>query len=238
VKHSYLLRAKGGETKKVADLAIEAKSTPVIMTGAYGESISTHLTPSTNILCIAGGTGITYVLPVLLDLARQQPSPDRKVELIWAVRHTSNTEWISEELDLLQKVRNTLNLEIRIFATRDASSKTPSETSIENCNLTVPKIEEKVKIESEGSCCGCDKPTSVERLGGSDELSRHPDLPLLVNSFLGETVRGPTSVFASGPGGMISDLRDIVASCNDGSKVWKGQERFDVRLVCDDRLEW
>jgi hypothetical protein len=34
-----------------------------------------HLTPSTNIICVAGGTGITYVLPVLLNLARQQPSP-------------------------------------------------------------------------------------------------------------------------------------------------------------------
>ncbi|CAG8089516.1 unnamed protein product [Penicillium salamii] len=238
VQHSYLLRAKGGETKKIANLAIESKSTPVILTGAYGESIATHLTPSTNILCIAGGTGITYVLPVLLGLARQPPSPDRKVELIWAIRHTANTEWIEAELDLLQKARNTLNLEIRIFATRDTTSKTPSEASIENCNLTVPKIEEKAPIESEASCCGCDKPASVERLGGSEDSSRHPDLPRLVSSFVGDTVRGPTSVFASGPGGMISDLRDIVASCNDGPKVWKGQERFDVRLVCDDRLEW
>jgi hypothetical protein len=37
---------------------------------------------------------------------------------------------------------------------------------------------------------------------------------------------------------MISDLRSIVAKCNDGSKVWRGEERFDVELVCDDRLEW
>lgn len=238
VKHSYLLRAKGGETKKLANLAVDSKSTPVILTGAYGESITTHLTPTTNVMCIAGGTGITYVLPVLLDLARQCPCPDRKVELIWAIRHTANTEWISAELDLLQKARKALNMEIHIFATRDASSQAPSETSVENCNLTVPKVEEKLKIETEDSCCGCDKPSSVERLGGLDDLSRHPDLPALVNSFLEQTVHGPTSVFASGPGGMISDLRDIVASCNDGTKVWKGQQRFDVKLVCDDRLEW
>jgi ferric-chelate reductase len=193
---------------------------------------------------VAGGTGITYVLPVLLDLARQQPSPDRKVELIWAVRHTANTEWVVAELDLLQKARKTLNLEIRIFATRDAGSQTPSENSdSENCNLEVPKIGEKVvqvsPSKSVSACCGCDKPTAVERLGGgSDDVNRHPDLPRLVGDFLAETVRGPTSVFASGPGGMISDLRDIVASCNSGGKVWKGQERFDVSLICDDRLEW
>ncbi|KAJ5517231.1 hypothetical protein N7527_008791 [Penicillium freii] len=246
VQHSYILRAKSGETKKVADLAATGiPTTPVILTGAYGESITSHLTPSTNIICIAGGTGITYVLPVLLDLARQQPSPDRKVELIWAVRHTANTEWVAAELDLLQKARNTLNLEIRIFATRDSGSKTPSieNSDSENCNLAVPKIEEKVvqvsPSKSVSACCGCDKPTAVERLGGAaDDVNRHPDLPRLVDDFLAETVRGPTSVFASGPGGMISDLRDIVASCNSGGKVWKGEERFDVSLVCDDRLEW
>ncbi|KAJ5794289.1 hypothetical protein N7457_000888 [Penicillium paradoxum] len=246
VKHSYILRAKSGETKKIADLAATGiATTPVILTGAYGESITTHLTPNTNIICVAGGTGITYVLPVLLELARQKPSSDRKVELIWAVRHTANTAWVAAELDLLQKARKTLNLKIRVFATRDTQSKMPSiqSSDAENCNLEVPKLEEKVvqvsPSESDSACCGCDKPTAVERLGGADEdPSRHPDLPTLVKTFVADTVRGPTSVFASGPGGMISDLRDIVASCNSGEKVWKGQERFDVSLICDDRLEW
>ncbi|KAG0155487.1 hypothetical protein PDIDSM_1064 [Penicillium digitatum] len=246
IQHSYILRAKSGETKKVADLAATGTpTTPVILTGAYGEPITSHLTQSTNIICVAGGTGITYVLPVLLELAQQQPSPDRRVELIWAVRHTVNTEWIAAELDVLQKARKTLNLEIRIFATRDSGSKTPSieNSDSENCNLTVPMIEEKtVQVspsKSVSACCGCDKPNAVERLGSaSDDVHRHPDLPRLVDDFLANTVRGPTSVFASGPGSMISDLRDIVASCNSGGKVWKGQEKFDISLVCDDRLEW
>ncbi|OQD84736.1 hypothetical protein PENANT_c012G02738 [Penicillium antarcticum] len=251
VRHSYLLRAKGGETKKVAALAAKGNPTmPIILTGAYGEEITTSLTPNTNIFCVAGGTGITYVLPVLLELAQQPRSPDRKVELIWAIRHTSNTEWIKAELDILQKARKELNLEIKIYATRDTSSKTPSLDDSENCNLSIPVDSPKVEIDekavqispsssSESGCCGCDKPTAIERLGsGSEDVNRHPDLPVLVKSFLEDTVRGPTSVFASGPGGMISDLRDIVASCNSGSRVWRGLERFDVQLVCDDRLEW
>ncbi|KAJ5145468.1 uncharacterized protein N7515_000032 [Penicillium bovifimosum] len=247
VQHSYILRAKSGETKKIADLAATGISTtPVILTGAYGEPITRQLTPSTNILCIAGGTGITYVLPVLLELARQTPSPDRKLELIWAVRHTVNMEWVAAELDPLQKARKTLNLGIRIFATRDARSKTPSieSSEAENCNLEIPKIDEKAlqvapSSGSDTACCGCDKPAAVERLGGGEnDINRHPDLPTLVGDFLAETVRGPTSVFASGPGGMVSDLRDIVASCNSGGKVWRGEERFDVDLICDDRLEW
>jgi ferric-chelate reductase len=153
-------------------------------------------------------------------------------------------------LDILQKARKELNLEIKIFATRDSSSKTPSLDDPENCNLSVAVSPAKVEVDekavqvspslsSESGCCGCGKPTAIERLGGAaEDVNRHPDLPVLVNSFLEETVRGPTSVFASGPGGMISDLRDIVASCNSGSRVWRGLERFDVKLVCDDRLEW
>jgi ferric-chelate reductase len=37
---------------------------------------------------------------------------------------------------------------------------------------------------------------------------------------------------------MVVDLRAAVAKKNDGGRVWRGEERFDVRLVCDDRLEW
>jgi ferric-chelate reductase len=67
---------------------------------------------------------------------------------------------------------------------------------------------------------------------------RRPDLGMIVHDFLDTTIRGSTTVYASGPGGMVSDLRRIVAGCNSGGEVWKGKERYDVRLVCDDRMEW
>ncbi|KAJ5727660.1 hypothetical protein N7493_005480 [Penicillium malachiteum] len=66
---------------------------------------------------------------------------------------------------------------------------------------------------------------------GFDDLSRRPDIRGMVESFVNNTVQGPTSVFASGPSGMLSDLRSVVAVSNSGSKLWEGQGRFDVRLV-------
>jgi ferric-chelate reductase len=245
VRHSYILRAKKGETKTIVGLAAAGiSSTPVILTGAYGENITESLTPDTNIVCVAGGTGITYVLPVLLELARQSPSPDRKMELIWAIRHTSNTDWISEELGVLQKAQNILNLKIRIFATRDCSDASAPASKDGNVSVSVTG-EEKDKCEvspcspSESQSCGCTAEAPVEKLGGESEKGNtHPDLHKLIPGFLNEVVKGPTTVFVSGPGGMISDVRDIVVSCSSGSKVWSGQERFDVSLVCDDRLEW
>ncbi|KAL6865494.1 hypothetical protein ACO1O0_001588 [Amphichorda felina] len=257
VKHSYLLRAKGGETKKLAELANKklsaadkptgAVSTPVILTGPYGEESMLDVTPSTNIICVAGGTGITYVLPVLLELARQAISPNRRVELIWAMRHANNTEWVQEELDMLHKVQQALNLKIRLFATRDVTSGTPSVSGVESDGSKKDKegkdtAAREVNSSSSSSVeegCNCGSEVPVRRIGGGViDVERHPDLNKLVHDFVDATTCGPTTVFASGPGGMISDLRTIVASCNSGSKVWTGEERFDVRLMCDDRLEW
>jgi predicted ferric reductase len=245
VSHSYILRAKGGETKKLAQMAAEKTestsgiaTTPVILTGPYGESLMDAMAPNTNVLCIAGGTGITYVLPVLLGLARQpRPSSERSVELIWVMRHANNIEWVQKELDLLYSVQDSLQLKIRLYATRDASGSGSDES-------TSPSIIEKKQMEvkkgvSEAKPILVDDSVAVKKMGGDkEEAERHPDLTLLVQDFIDTAVCGPTTVFASGPGNMISDLRTIVASCNSGSKVWQGNERFDVRLVCDDRLEW
>ena len=244
VSHSYILRAKRGETKKLAEIAAKkagstsgVATTPVILTGPYGESLMDAMTADTNVMCIAGGTGITYVLPVLLELARHPRPSGRSIELIWAMRHANNVEWVQKEMDLLYSVQETLRLKIRLYATRDASGSSSDESRS-------PSIAEKKQVDgktgvSEAEPTLVDDAVTVKKMGSNrEEAERHPDLPLLVQDFVDTTVQGPTTVFASGPGSMISDLRTIVASCNSGSKIWQGNERYDVRLVCDDRLEW
>jgi predicted ferric reductase len=251
VQHSYILRAKGGETKKLCQLAEKklsadmAATTGVILTGAYGENHLEGVKQDTNIVCVAGGTGITYVLPLLLHLARSPLSVDRKVELIWAVRHTRDVDWVRAEMDLLHQVKGALNLKIRVFATRDARD-AKSVSSLSETNEKKVTAEKTEEIQSSSSSsqldeagCDCGVPVPVKKTGaGATDEQRHPDLARLIPEFVASTVRGPTTVLASGPGGMISDLRNIVASCNSGSKIWKGEESFDVKLVCDDRLEW
>ncbi|KAF4120886.1 Ferric reductase NAD binding domain [Geosmithia morbida] len=281
VHHTYIMRAKGGETKKLADLAMtkvaglstgekDASSeggdgaiatTPVIFTGPYGEKSMSGVTPTTNIMCIAGGTGIAYVLPVLLELARQPLSPTRRVELIWAVRHANDAAWVQSELDELRRIQNDLNLKIRLYATRDASASSSSSAAGDISNTDDSDSERKigktadsknVNVTSSSSSvadssspnpgCGCGdgNPLPVRKTGNpnADDDVRHPDLDRLVRGFVESTADGPTTVFASGPGSMITSLRSIVASCNSPSMVWAGKERGSVRLMCDDRLEW
>ncbi|KAH6652262.1 ferric reductase like transmembrane component-domain-containing protein [Truncatella angustata] len=235
VSHSYILRAKGGETKKIADLALKklsektATTTPVILTGPYGESITETLTPDVNVLCIAGGTGITYVLPVLLRLIQEPGARDRRIELVWAVRKKDDIKWVQQELDLIRAASKSHGVAVHIFVTREQSP-APSLQDGKTGNETEG-------IKEVGSESSSLRSWDVRRIGEEDQHI-HPDLEKKVNSFVENTVRGRTTVYASGPGGMISDLRTIVASCNSAAKVWKGHERFDVGLVCDDRLEW
>lgn len=246
--HSYIIRAKKGATKTLAALsAAKGKSTiegqkagdmvgsttPVILAGPYGSSITSHLLPDTNILCVAGGTGVTFVLPVLFNIIRQSPQPDRKIEFIWAIRRKDDLAWIDTELRDLQGTGRPHNLKIRIHVTREPiEPNTGTETSCtkEAADTTSSAISSEISSAVDLSVQHAFDVESTE--------SRHPDLDSLVGDFVETTVRGPTSVFASGPGGMVSDLRRIVADCNSGKKVWERNERYDVKLVCDDRLEW
>jgi ferric-chelate reductase len=230
VRHSYVFRAKGGETRKIADLLAKkvaestAATTPVIMQGPYGENVVEGLTNDINVLCVAGGTGITYVLPVLLRLVRGAPTPGRKVELVWTVKRKQDLEWVEPEMEELRRLGAAHGLNIRIFVTAD----------------TLPVVSKVVTLtDAKGRPESEDDIESVQGTPSTRSGTDHrPDVTAVVDEFIGGVAHGPTRVFTSGPPGMVVDLRAAVAKSNSGGRVWKGEERFDVRLVCDDRLEW
>lgn len=254
VKHSYIMRAKGGETKRIAQLAEKklhrsgSTTTPVIFTGPYGDKLMEKLDVDTNIVCVAGGTGIAYVLPLLLELARLKPVTDRQVSLIWAIRHSNDVAWVRDELRSLRKVQQHLNLAIHIHVTRDAtvtavekvldgsSSDEASSSGEEICNCEKDDVVEKKDIVEKNGALS--KSGVIDNDSGETIEQGRPNLKSLVGDFVTNTVSGRTILFASGPGGMITDLRSIVADLSQPSKVWRGKERFDIDLVYDDRLEW
>ncbi|TLD04988.1 uncharacterized protein PgNI_09242 [Pyricularia grisea] len=223
VRHSYIFRAKRGETAKIAVMTEE--TTPVVLQGPYGEHSSEGVGPQVNVLAIAGGTGITYVLPVLLELASEvnsdpQMTSERQIHLFWAVRNSSDAQWVEPELSVL---RASGKIRITIFVTR--------ETNLANSD--------KQSRDQEGSDkqSGDQETMDIRKLGEGQQ-ARHPDVDDLVRTFVGDTISGRTMVFASGPGSMITDLRASVAALNNGGEVKRGNERFDVELREDNRLEW
>jgi predicted ferric reductase len=258
-RHSYIFRAKKGETRRITDLSArriarmhdreesheglmpDAKLS-VVLTGPYGERTMRSLATDSNILCIAGGTGITYVLPVLLDLASRSQSPDRKMSLVWVVRRRSDINWIAPELAVLKQKCKNLRTGMHIYVTRATEDEDPSVPAVSEKASKTPCEDIKPVLGSDSSTASISSALSVHGVSknelGLNHIQARPDLKALVEDFVGATARGTTDVFASGPGGMISDLRSIIAGVNRGGEVWKGNDRWDVQLTCDDRLEW
>ncbi|PYH42247.1 ferric reductase family protein [Aspergillus saccharolyticus JOP 1030-1] len=252
-QHTYIIRARKGLTRELAVSAASAApgtpkpagetthmtragpTTPVLLCGPYGQAIEDRSGASLpgNLLCIAGGTGITFVLPPILHrITALSPASDSLIELIWMIRRKNDMHWIAPELEILQRVASTTakTLRVRIFVTREAAP-APAEDSASE--------------DAKTPCCG----GSVRDPGWTVEFplpqessaltsARHPDLHAHVASFLERVVQGPTRVLASGPPGVISALRTAVARHNQPGKVWRGEARGDVELVVDDRVVW
>ena len=183
----------------------------------------------------------------------------RKVSLVWAIRQKADVVWVQPELDRLRMLAKSIDLTIRIFVTREAEGQLSISEKVKYTDDPKSVSEPVVRFDSDQTpdsssaastsaaypCCGppsdsfAIQKTAIPASNPRDlPIHRHPDLSVLVKEFINETICGRTTVYASGPGRMISELRSIVAQVNDGSKVWKADERYDVSLVCDDRLEW
>ncbi|KAG8161108.1 hypothetical protein KVR01_009372 [Diaporthe batatas] len=252
VRHSYVIRAKGGETRKLAEIAArkaaaasssstsktDQPTTSVVMQGPYGVDMVAGVTPETNVLCVAGGTGITFVLPVLLGLVRERPAPGRKAALVWAVRRDADAAWVAEELDHIREAGCSHGLDVDVYVTREKEHQHQRGANNNN-NNTNEKAAGSSSASSATGGGGCDCNDVTHHHPDNTEIPsvRRPHLDDIVRRFVGAVGRGPTTVYASGPGGMVGDLRRAVAGCNAAGAVWKGDARGDVRLICDDRLE-
>jgi ferric-chelate reductase len=245
--HTYIIRAKTGLTRQLGLLArSNQSSTSIVLAGPYGQSIlSTELLQEDiNILCVAGGTGVTFILPVLLQLSRQTGFTSRSglIEFVWVIRRKADTEWLKSELDeLVAAAEVCANFRVRVFVTREGDTDADAQVQdLEKKELVKDAIQ---RTESNASRDG-EAPFTIQFMGsnsgdaGFAGTDRHPDVASHVTDFVARTVHGPTRVLASGPTGLITDLRRAIAACNDPGRVWKGEERYDVQLVHDDRLEW
>jgi ferric-chelate reductase len=103
----------------------QQKTHVTFIDGPYGASQADFACFDT-VLLVAGSTGVTFTLPILLDLVhraskQRQKLPVRRIEFVWIIRNSENTSWISEELQSaftqLQQVG--IDITVRIFVTRD-----------------------------------------------------------------------------------------------------------------------
>ncbi|KAB2580996.1 FAD-binding 8 [Lasiodiplodia theobromae] len=234
--HTYIIRAEKGETKRLADLAKSAdfstpqKTTPVILTGPYGTSVlDEDNNQIDNFLCIAGGTGVSFTLPIATAAAQAGAAT---VDLVWIVRKTDNVEWIQPELlDLKARIRDgTLpNLRIKIFVTRDqetaAAKLKAGEKDVDICACSVSSRLSDVLAPQQG----------FDVVWLEDH---HPDVRECLREFAERSAAagGRCQVAASGPRSLGTDLRSAIAEKSEAGRVWRGDESHDIDLYWDDRM--
>lgn len=234
-RQSYIVRAKRGESKKLVQF--QTDTTPVILTGPYGQNVLSDVDANTNVLAIAGGTGISFVLPVLLRLALT-PGQAR-IKLVWIVRHAADRDWIAAELDVLAKSAN--NIQVVVHTTRQPEKVAPeySRTTTGDSNGDSADA-----TPSGSCCCKAETPASAEKetnedkdaeAGSGGQYHHRPDVHEAIESFVAGCI-GQTNVYVSGPSGVITAARESVAKLSDPGNVWRGQGG-DVRLIYDERLE-
>ena len=137
----FILKAQKGFTKNLLEsansptasllpgtkeeMATQQKTHVTFIDGPYGAS-QADLACFDTVLLIAGSTGVTFTLPILLDLARRankqgRKLPVRRVEFVWIIKNASHISWISEELQaaFIAFQQTAIDIKVRIFVTRD-----------------------------------------------------------------------------------------------------------------------
>lgn len=118
----FLIRPYDGVTRKLAKHA--GTSTKAYIDGPYGshEKLADRYE---NVILVAGGSGISAMLPHLSYLARKlgkRSCVTKKVTLIWAVKTAGALKWIEEDLEEILEMAPEGSVHIEYFVTCEKSS--------------------------------------------------------------------------------------------------------------------
>ncbi|KAI5118220.1 hypothetical protein M0805_000716, partial [Coniferiporia weirii] len=120
----FIIRTRHGFTRRLHDHAARAGGTCQISTfidGPYGEPPALHTYPT--FVLVAGGSGVSFTLPLLLDIARRSRRDAAsmscsRVLFIWSIRERDHINWISEDLATIAgSAATSLDIDIRVFIT-------------------------------------------------------------------------------------------------------------------------
>ncbi|KAG1870821.1 ferric reductase NAD binding domain-containing protein [Suillus subluteus] len=95
----FFINVREGFTARLKDAALKGDKVKVFVDGPYGPS--PNLGSYDTSVLVAGGSGVSYALPVLLDIierVRDGESRCRRVVFIWSIRSLDHIHWINDVL--------------------------------------------------------------------------------------------------------------------------------------------
>lgn len=226
--HTYLLRVRDGQTKQIAALG-DGAMISTILTGPYGKGFPSY--ECQHLLAVAGGTGVTFTLPIVMEAVQQFTNKRAVVDFVWVVRKSEDLLWLSKELAQLKRLLDqAAGLRIRIFVSRESASS-------ENEKGKLPLIGEKEMESSGSSQASGDEDDALQSLLSSRESrfsvsflrDHHPSVEEILEDFQERVgnVGGAAEIVGSGPEAMGSDLRAAVAASKSEEELgfyWDSRE--------------
>ncbi|KAK6421430.1 hypothetical protein LTR95_016803 [Oleoguttula sp. CCFEE 5521] len=223
--HTYLLRVRKGQTSQLATIAQSKGTIDTLMTGPYGLGFPKYDTQ--NVLLVAGGTGVTFTLPIAFATIRQLIIPQAVVDFVCVIRRAQDLLWLPTELaELKAMLPDNVSLRIKIFVTRESTAHLApccdvkpvsgkaklidsEKTSSQSSSLTVSEL-------SSGAVLQALLTVDQTRFSLDFMPNEHPSMQMVVNDFVERAaVRGgDIQILGSGPESMGSDLRAAVAGIN------------------------
>lgn len=249
----FLLKSHKGFTSRIYKNAAQSASSThlALIDGPYRPSHADFAGFDTAFL-IAGSTGITYTLPILLDIASRiqtQKLPVKRITFLWIIKNTSWVNWISKDLGAAaEKLRAAgIELDVRVHVTCDDDFTTGCDDDglryacgCEKgngpcCCITVDEpTSSSSSINEKGTAVKITSSSSTTSLNSSNNTGvKSSKLPCAtfysgrpdIYSLLWdrlERAEGETGVCVCGPIGLSIDVRKSVVRCSDERAVHKG----------------
>ncbi|TFK47289.1 hypothetical protein OE88DRAFT_1636713 [Heliocybe sulcata] len=143
--------------KRVAE-SERVTSVTALVEGPYGDG--EDVLAYDTVLLVAGGTGVAWTLPLLIDTIRRAHLSYRKCRkliFVWAVKDMDHASWISDSLrrifPLLPSLTD-MEVSIRIFITRERNFSTPN--VLDDQPPSTPESVDEKSLEEGKSCADVD----------------------------------------------------------------------------------
>ncbi|KAF5373099.1 hypothetical protein D9758_001494 [Tetrapyrgos nigripes] len=209
-KLELVFAVQGGITKKLAGLVKDkpAKALRVWVDGPYGGVPGKSLGEYESVYLLAGGSGVSFTLPILMGFVRQAQASKlkcRHIEFILAVRTSDSISWLEEQLTTARE----LGFTISVHVTRSPDDQAINRLGKDKNTTSNDGIEENDYTNNES----IDDDKAMSMMKGPFGLSYgRPNLPARIHKAC-QTTNGSMAVAACGPDSFLYDVRNAVADC-------------------------
>lgn len=217
---TFYLRPNHGLTSRLASFASGGSRAPmpVLFEGPYGGLGPRTLTGFDRVLLIAGGSGGSFILPLLQNFVRCTSGQKQtrevvvkvpEIEVVWAARHHDSISWFRDALDRVLPETSRGSIKVYIHITRPEESSSPSTTRYSQSSTTDPVVKNDLERHGNSSKATDEKPLGVPEDTVSLHFEGRPNLLTLVDATA--AFPGSVGVAVCGPSSMNHDVRNAAS---------------------------